>query len=224
MMRRGVLNVTAFAVAMAHVEAMIVVYLRRLYYPEGFVFPLVIIDASTMRLELMREAFTMVMLATFGLAAGRTRAGKFAYFLIGFGLWDIFYYVWLKIILNWPASWFTWDVLFLIPIPWVGPVLAPITVACTMIGMGLTLLWLETQGPVLPASKRVWLFQIVAALVIILSFTIDVVPRLDAEGSHLAQWVPTSYRWWMLMLGQGWAISAFVCWARRAWRTVAHAP
>ena len=75
-MWRAVLTVSAFAVAMAHVETMIVVYLRRLYYPEGFRFPLVIIDTPTLVLELEREAATLVMLAAYGIAAGRTRAGK----------------------------------------------------------------------------------------------------------------------------------------------------
>jgi hypothetical protein len=223
-MRRGVLNLTAFAISMANVETMIVVYLRRLYYADGFAFPLVIIDSPTLIFEIIREACTLVMLATFGLAAGRTQAGKLAYFLVGFGLWDIFYYVWLKIILNWPPSLLTWDVLFLIPVPWVGPVLAPVTVACTMIGMGLTVLWLETQGSVLPAGKRVWLAQSIAALIIILSFTIDVVTRLDAGGSALAQWVPTTYRWWMLMFGQALAIGTFVRWAWCAWQAVASVP
>ena len=134
-MRRGVINATAFAIAMANVETMIVVYLRRLYHPAGFAFPLGRIDPPTYLLELTREACTLAMLATFGIAAGRTKVGKGAYFLLVFGLWDIFYYVWLKIFLHWPASLFTWDILFLIPIPWVGPVLAPVSVACTMIAM-----------------------------------------------------------------------------------------
>lgn len=155
-MRRGLFNVTAFAFAMANVETMIVVYLRRLYYPEGFQFPLVVIDVPTFLLELLREAATVVMLATFGIAAGRTKAGRFAYFMIGFGLWDIFYYVWLKLILNWPASLLTWDILFLIPVPWIGPVIAPVSVACTLIGMGVVILRLEARGPVLPAGKAVW--------------------------------------------------------------------
>ncbi len=215
-MRRGVINAVAFAIAMANVETMIVVYLRRLYYPNGFTFPLVIIDTPTLILELAREACTIIMLATFGIAAGRTNAGKFAYFLIGFGIWDIFYYVWLKVLLNWPASLLTWDVLFLIPVPWIGPVLAPVTVACTMIGMGLTLLWLEARGPVLPAGNVLWWAQIAAALIIILSFTIDILPRLDPQGTRLAQWVPTTYRWWMLVLGQALAIGAFVRWVWRA--------
>jgi hypothetical protein len=85
-----------------------------------------------------------------------------------------------------------------------------------MIGMGLTLLRLEAQGAVFPAGKAVWQAQIVAALIIILSFTIDIVPRLDAQGIGVTQWAPTAYRWWMLVLGQTLAIGTFVHWA---WRT-----
>lgn len=213
-----VVNATAYAVAMAYLESAIVVYLRRLYYPRGFDFPLVIIDIPTLLLELGREAATMVMLAAVGIAAGRTRVGKFAYFMFLFGVWDIFYYLWLKVFLDWPASVLTWDVLFLIPVPWVGPVLAPVTVAGTMIGMGLVLLHLEQRGPVLPAGKTVWLAQIAASLIVIWSFTMDVVPRLPDNGALLAQWTPTYYRWWMLILGQTLAISTFSYWAWRASR------
>ena len=218
-MRLGLLKAIAFAFAMANVETMIVVYLRRLYYPEGFQFPLVIIDAPTFLLELAREAATVIMLAAFGVAAGRTKVGRFGYFMIAFGLWDIFYYVWLKIILNWPSSLLTWDVLFLIPVPWVGPVLAPASVACTLIGMGATLLVLEARGPVLPAGKVVWATQVAAAMIIIYSFTMEVWPRLDASGAALSQWTPVGYPWWMLILGQALAISTFVRWARKAYQS-----
>ncbi len=218
--RRGLLNATAFAFAMANVETMIVVYLRRLYYPQGFQFPLVIIDAPTFLLELAREAATVIMLATFGITAGRTKVGRFGYFMIGFGLWDIFYYVWLKIILNWPASLLTWDVLFLIPVPWIGPVIAPASVACTLIGMGVVLLVLEARGPVPPVGRGVWSAQVMAAAIIIYSFTIDVWPRLDADGTLLSQWVPVTYHWWMLILGQLLAISTFGVWARKAHQTL----
>ena len=212
----GVLNATAYAVAMAYLESAIVVYLRRLYYPKGFDFPLVIIDIPTLLIEVGRETATIIMLATVGVAAGRTKVGKCAYFLYLFGVWDIFYYVWLKVFLDWPASLFTWDVLFLIPVPWVGPVLAPVTVALTMIGMALVLLRLEQRGPVLPAGKTVWLAQMGASLIVIVSFTMDVVPRLPDNGVLLAQWTPASYRWWMLLVGQALAIGTFISWAWRA--------
>lgn len=214
----AILTVSAFAIAMAHVETMIVVYLRRLYYPDGFRFPLVIIDTPTLLLELEREAATLVMLAAYGLAAGRTRAGKLANFIIAFGVWDIFYYVWLKVVLGWPASLLTWDVLFLIPVPWVGPVVAPVSVACTMIGMGLVLLHLEQRGAVPAAGRLVWGAQVSACLIIIASFTIDVLPRLPDHGALLSEWIPTTYRWWMLVLGQGLAIATFTAWAWRAYR------
>src|SRR5919201_2396961 len=209
-------NATVYAVAMAYVESAIVVYLRRLYYPQGFAFPLGIIDIPTLLIELGREAATIVMLATVGIAAGRTRVGKFAYFLFLFGVWDIWYYIWLKVFVDWPASLLTWDVLFLIPVPWVGPVLAPVTVALSMIGMALVLMHLEQRGPVLPAGKKVWLAQIAASLIVIVSFTMDVVPRLPDNGALLAQWTPASYRWWMLLVGQALAIGTFISWAWRA--------
>ena len=217
----GVLNATAYAVAMAYLESAIVVYLRRLYYPQGFDFPLVIIDIPTLLIEVGRETATMIMLATVAIAVGRTKVGKCAYFLYLFGVWDIFYYVWLKVFLDWPTSLFTWDVLFLIPVPWVGPVLAPVTVALTMIGMALVLLHLEQRGPVLPAGKTVWLAQMVASLVVIVSFTMDVVPRLPDNGILLAQWTPAAYRWWMLLVAQALAIGTFISWA---WRAASSSP
>lgn len=207
-----VVTATIYAIAMAYLESALVVYLRRLYYPQGFDFPLVIIDSPTLYLELGRETATIVMLATFGLAAGRTRVGKLAYFLLLFGVWDIFYYVWLKVFIDWPASLLAWDVLFLIPVPWVGPVLAPVTVAVTMIGMGLMMLHLERRGPVLPAGRLCWTAQVLACLLVIVSFTMDVVPRLSENGALLAWWIPTAYRWWMLGLGQALALGAFVSW------------
>jgi len=211
-------NATAFAITMAYLESTIVVYLRRIYYHDrgGFDFPLVIIDTPTLLLEVGREACTIIMLATVGIAAGRTKVGKFAFFMLLFGVWDIFYYIWLKVFLDWPPSLLTWDVLFLIPIPWVGPVLAPVLVACTMIGMALVMLHLEARGSVLPAGKAVWLSQIVAVLVILVSFTMDVIPRLDPQGTLLAQWVPTTYHWEMLLVGLVLAIGTFVRWARCA--------
>ena len=75
--------------------------------------------------DLVREFGTMVMLAAMGLAIGRNLREWFAGFMIAFGVWDIFYYVFLKVILDWPASLWTWDLLFLLPVPWIGPVIAP---------------------------------------------------------------------------------------------------
>src|ERR1035438_4418730 len=86
--------------------------------------------------EIAREAATIVMLVSVALVAGG-RASWLPSFAIAFGTWDIFYYVFLKLLLHWPASIMTWDILFLVPVPWAAPVLAPVVVSVTIIGAGL---------------------------------------------------------------------------------------
>src|SRR5262245_39933262 len=88
--------VSVYAVAMGLLEAAVVVYLRRLYYPHGFAFPLVPVDNDVAVVELWRELATVVMLAAVGGMAGRNRGERFAYFLYAFGIWDLIYYVGLK--------------------------------------------------------------------------------------------------------------------------------
>ena len=74
----------------------------------------------------MREAATLVMLLAVGMLAGADVAPRLGYTAIAFGVWDIFYYVFLRVIGGWPRSLFDWDILFLLPLPWWGPVLAPV--------------------------------------------------------------------------------------------------
>ena len=131
------LTVVVFAVAMAWVEAASVYYIRAMvdrvdpYQPD----PLPIRGALG-QVELVREAATLVMLATVGALAGRTWQKRVGYAAIAFGVWDVLYYVFLRAICDWPRSPFDWDVLFLIPLPWWGPVLAPVCIALLMIVWG----------------------------------------------------------------------------------------
>jgi len=135
-----------FSISMALVEAGIVIYLRALYYPEGFSFPLKIITTRHLIFELARETATILMLISVSALIGKSFWEKFAYFLILFGFWDIFYYIWLKIAIGWPLSLLDWDILFLIPLPWIGPVIAPVTIAIMMILAGLFILFLFKKG------------------------------------------------------------------------------
>src|SRR4030065_1101828 len=135
-----------FGIAMGFLEAAVVVYLRQIYYPEGFAFPLKAMALGELSIEYLREISTIVMLFSIGIIAGRYFYDRFAYFLFCFGIWDIFYYVWLKILLNWPSSLLTWDILFLIPVVWAGPVLAPIICATTMIIFSGFILYYHDQG------------------------------------------------------------------------------
>ena len=134
--RRKLLWIAVFGIAFAFVESAVVVYLRALYYPEGFTLPLRIMSENHKVVELLREASTILMLGSVGILAGTEGWERFGYFMAAFGVWDIFYYVWLKVLLHWPVSWFDFDILFLLPVPWIGPVLAPVCISFIMIAAG----------------------------------------------------------------------------------------
>jgi hypothetical protein len=117
--------VSAYAVAMAFMEAVVVVYIRGLLRITNDHVAL----GSYVTMEMWREAATIVMLVAVGWLAGRRRLDRLAYGLFAFGLWDIWYYVWLKVLTGWPETLLSWDVLFLIPLRWWGPVLSPVLIA-----------------------------------------------------------------------------------------------
>lgn len=136
---------TAFGIAMGHLEAVVVVYIRHII---GIVpMPQQLDPAVLARMphwllgiEQSREAATIVMLVTLGLLVGRSALDKLGVFLYAFGVWDIFYYVGLKVMINWPASLCTRDCLFLIPKPWYGPVWQPVTASVVMIAIALVMM------------------------------------------------------------------------------------
>lgn len=170
-MKNKMLALFSFAAAFAFVESSVVVYLRALYYPEGFSFPLQMIRNEHLFVELAREAATIVMLVTAGMIAGDHKWEKFSYFIFAFGVWDIFYYVWLKVVLDWPASIFDWDILFLIPMPWIGPVIVPVLISLFLIAAGILIL-LKERGSFRP-SIAVWVSAIAGSGLILYSFMSD---------------------------------------------------
>src|SRR5262245_141094 len=125
--------VIAFAIAMAWMEAASVFYIRALvnriepYQIEPL--PLESMQGALGTVELWREASTLAMIAAVGLLAGRTWRRRAGYAALAFGAWDIFYYVFLRLISGWPRTLLDWDILFLLPLPWWGPVLAPVSIA-----------------------------------------------------------------------------------------------
>src|SRR5437867_3801195 len=139
---RTPIGIAVFAVAMAYVESASVLYLRTLY---GGIDPAaragrpVTPVPDYIAIEVGREACTIVMLAAVGWLAGRHTSSRLAYFLAAFGIWDVCYYVWPRFFTGWPRGLLDWDVLFLIPLPWWGPVIAPCLVAAEMAGAGLWL-------------------------------------------------------------------------------------
>jgi hypothetical protein len=77
------------------------------------------------------------MIASVGWLAGRSGLERFAWGAVTFGVWDIIYYLGLHVITGWPPSLVTWDVLFLLPATWVGPIWAPVAVSLALIVGGL---------------------------------------------------------------------------------------
>jgi len=206
-----------FAIAMGFLEAIVVVYLRKIYYPWGFDFPLQAISSGMLSLELYREICTMVMLVIIALIAGKNRLQKFTWFIYCFAIWDIFYYVGLKLFLNWPPSLLTWDILFLIPVPWISPVLAPVVCSLTMILLAVCIVVLQVKGHDVRIKFLEWGLIIGGGVVIFISFIRDYSQIIAQEGllgkvlalpkdqrfyQAMAQYQPVDFAWSLFIFGE----------------------
>ncbi len=199
--------ITVYFIAMAYLESAVVVYLRALYYPAGFGFPIVPMPVDLVRTEIWREVATMVMLLAPSALVARSALDRFAWFCYGFGVWDIFYYVWLKVLLDWPESLATMDLLFLIPVPWVGPVWAPVLVSIGLIVIGLAILEGRSTSN-LRMGWLEWSLLIGGALVIISSFILDplqqgVVTLKSGASSPFVTYGPGRFPWEIFACGSG---------------------
>ncbi len=125
-----------FGIAMAHVEGVVVVYLRRalgILEPASTTEILGEFNKRYINIERTREAATIVMLGTLALLVGETWLDKLVIFLWTFAIWDLFYYASLYVLIKWPPNLTTTDVLFLIPRPWIAPVWFPIGISLATI-------------------------------------------------------------------------------------------
>lgn len=206
--RQKLFWVTLFGIAMAYLEAAVVVYLRMIFYPQGFDFPLAPGPSSTIFIELGREAATILMLIAIGALCGRSPLERFAYLLYSFGVWDILYYVWLKVQIGWPPSLFTWDLLYLIPVPWVGPVIAPVLVSAAMIGAALVIIRRQEAGTTPAFPRWAWWLEVAAGMLIILSFIRD-------AGNVTAGGYPHSFPWDIFACGLVGGVILFILMMRR---------
>lgn len=196
-LRGTIIQVAFFGLAMGYLEAVVVVYLREIYYPGGFRFPLVPISVRDLWVEIGREAATLVMLLMIGMLTGKSARRRFAFFLLVFGVWDIAYYLFLKLILGWPGAMGVPDILFLIPVPWVGPVWAPVILSVSMIVLSLVILRGESEARV-PGLARSLYLLIPGALAVILSFTVG---SLSHPGASLAAEAP-QFAGWLFGVGE----------------------
>jgi hypothetical protein len=201
--------ITAFAAAFGLVEASVVIYLRALYYPGGFAFPLIPMPATHLAVELVREAATIIMLIAVGVLAGSRGWERFGFFLAGFGLWDLFFYLWLRVAIGWPKSPGEWDILFLIPLPWIGPVYSPVTVAVLMVIIGTATARRVGLGQTFHPRTVSWLLGIVSTGVILFSYMID-------TRATLHEALPRPYHVELLIAGVAGYVGAYVAACRGA--------
>jgi len=216
-MKKRIISLAIFSIAMGFFEAVVVVYLRQLYYPEGFAFPLKPMALEGFCIEFLREVSTLIMLVSLGLVAGQTFSERLACMLYSFGIWDIFYYVWLKVMLDWPQSLLTWDILFLVPVAWAGPVLAPILCAFTMVAIGICILYLQDRAHQTGISFLEWMVLSLGGLAIFSSFIWEYTKIMIQGGfisrflslgrdpqfqNAIARHIPDSYNWFLFALGE----------------------
>ncbi len=198
----------SFSVAFAYIESAVVVYLRVIFHPAGFAFPLTELATSPLWKQLIlteigREVATIVLIFTSSWLFGRSRQQRTAYFLTIFAVWDIFYYVWLKVLLDWPVSILDWDILFLIPVTWAGPILAPLLTSLTMLIFAIIILYRCSCARPLRVTLMDWLLFSLAALVVAVSFCM--------AGLHSTEPDFQSHFYWPLFaLGQISAIALFL--------------
>jgi hypothetical protein len=196
----GIGWLTAYALAMAHVEAALVIYLRRLHHAGDplTVFPLATLTRADLGIELSRELATLVMIASVAFLYAKRGPRVFGAFLYVFGLWDIAYYAWLKLMLGWPTSWLEWDVLFLVPWPWLAPWLAPVLAAAVFVISGARTLLSPPAAPA-PSRGEYAAFAIGAAIVTG-AFLVPGFPFGEsAEPTEIAR--PEAFGWRLFALG-----------------------
>jgi len=187
--------VVLFAIGMAWVESACVYYLRVLvdrvepYQPNPL--PLA---GHLGGIELVREAATLLMLITVGAVAGRSLRTRLGYLAIAFGAWDIFYYVFLRMMDEWPRTLFDWDILFLLPLPWWGPIIAPMSIAALMIVGGTLATQTSAMHVTSPLTRRMWLLCCVGIALGLYVFMADAIAAV-AAGADPTKLLPQSFNW-----------------------------
>lgn len=190
------LTVVTFATAMAWLEAATVYYIRTLvdriepYQQNPLPF-----HGGLGQVELVREAATLVMIFTTGVLAGRSWKQRIGFAAVAFGTWDILYYAFLQLISGWPRSLFDWDILFLLPVPWWGPVLAPMSIALLMIAWGTFAVQEPDPLPSATAPRTPLAVGLAGVALALALFTIDAWRALPGGVDAVTRVLPTTFNW-----------------------------
>jgi hypothetical protein len=188
--------VVLYAAAMAWVEAAVVVYLRVLidrvepYQPDPL--PAFI---GLGQIELARELATLIMIGAVAGLAGRTWRGRAGYSMSIFGMWDILYYIFLRPMSQWPRSLLDWDILFLVPLPWWAPVLAPCMIALLLVLTGTIISRCDASRQPLWPGRRAWAVSGVGVAVALYTFMADAIAAMSGGMETIRQVLPAEFNW-----------------------------
>lgn len=202
-MKARILLVVAFAVAMAYVEAAAVTYLREAYGITDIVRDLPRAPDRLTAIEIGREAMTMVMLLAVGAIAGRKLQDRIGYFVLAFGAWDIAYYGWLALFLGWPRSPLDWDVLFLIPLPWWGPVVAPASIAAMMVIGGIAAVAQAERGMAWRMTRVNVGIAAAGIALVLYTFMADAIAAVPDGSDAVSKVRPGTFAWPLFLAGFG---------------------
>jgi hypothetical protein len=199
---KNIISVGIFAIAMAYLESAVVVYLRAMYGIEDLLRDINLKPDIYTLIEIGRESATIIMLVIISLIAGSSRQKKMGYFFFSFGVWDIFYYIWLYVFIQWPTSLLDWDILFLIPLPWWGPVIAPILISILLIFIGHLLI----RDVNFKITTFDWVAIGLSICVLLYTFTEDSIKLILSGKGELTEVRPTTFNWILFLI-------AFAVWA-----------
>jgi hypothetical protein len=194
--RKRLTVIVIFSFAMAWVEAACVAYLRTLVHRiEPYQFsPMPALDFLGPT-ELVREAATLVMLGAAGWLAGKAWRSRFGCFIVAFGTWDVFYYLFLKIIVGWPHTLFDWDILFLIPLPWWGPVFSPILISMLLVVLGTMMTQRDFGGRQFRPRRLSWTLHWCGIVIALYVFMANSLRIVSGGGGSLRTELPTQFNW-----------------------------
>jgi hypothetical protein len=196
--------VVSFAAAMAWVESAVVLYMRMLIERlEGYRQGALPAGLGLGQTEVIREAATLIMLAAVGWLAGQNWRNRLGYMLLAFGVWDILYYLFLIPMTGWPQSPLDWDLLFLIPVPWWGPVLAPASIAALVIVLGALLVGWDSRKIAIWPGALAWSLHMLGILLALYVFMADSI-HAALKGINTNLYLPpTRFDWTVFALALG---------------------
>jgi hypothetical protein len=200
LVKRKLLWLSIFAIAIAYLEATVVIYLRQIYYPDNLltIFPPKMFSSFNLMVELIREAATIIiMLSVAFMVETKSRARIFAAFIFQFGVWDIFYYIWLKATIGWPVSWTEWDILFLIPWTWLGPWICPVLISILFVTWSSIVMISDREYFL--SKLNLWLFISGSTLALTSFLQPAFLYIVENRVKDFQNYVPTDF-WWSFFI------------------------